>query len=558
MNDFLLDLRGKLLANRGLTNEEQIERFINPTYDRDLHDPFLMKDLKKAVARLLKAIKVGEGICIFGDYDADGVPATALLSDVFRRLGHSNFFTYIPHRHNEHFGLNKKAIKKIADRGAKVLITVDCGITDVEEVAYAKELGLDAIITDHHLLGSEAPKAFAIIDPKQPDCNYPDTMLCGTGIAFKIAQGLISEWNKKAKASEKIEIDFEKRLLDLVGVATIADRVPLVGENRALAKFGLMMLQRTSRPGLVELFKKLRLKQNFITEDDIAFTIAPSINAAGRMNHADEALNLLITSDPAEAVTLATNLVALNKDRKAMASSMMCEVEQLVESEELKNVVCVGDHSWSPGVISGIASKVLEKYSRPVCLWVANDEGEIRGSCRSDGTINMVELLEAAGGGEFFTDHGGHANAAGFGLQAGQEKEVAARLDEAWHKIGKQEVIKEIEPEAELLANDISWQLFDMLDQLAPFGEGNEKPIFKINKAPVCGAKTFGSTGAHFELQLENEAGRVIPAISFFNGQKLDKLNLTADSRPTVFANVEKSTFKWKPELRLRIVDIII
>lgn len=554
MTDWLLDLRGTLLANRGLDTEEKVDQFLYPKYDRDIHDPFLLKDMDKAVARILLAIDKKETVCIFGDYDADGVPATALLSDVFKKLG-LNFITYIPHRHNEHFGLNGEAVKEISKQ-ATLLITVDCGITDVEEVELANKLGLDVIITDHHLPQEKLPPAVAIVDHKQDGCEYPEKILCGTGIAFKLAQALLK---KMPIGDEKVTLDFEKRLLDLVGIATIADRVPLIGENRALAKFGLVMLRRSRRPGLVELFRQLKLKQDHLTEEDIAFSIAPALNAAGRMSHADEALALLSTDSAEEASALAANLVNLNKSRKADGGAMMAEIERRVEMlAVLPEVICVGDHSWSPGVISGVASKVLERYQRPVCLWVANDAGEIRGSCRSEGSISMVELLEAAGGAEWFTDYGGHTNAAGFGLPAGRENELAEKLNQAWHKITKLEKVEVALHEAAILPDDISWHLFEVVNELAPFGEANAKPIFHIVKAPIAAVKTFGSDGAHFELQLQNDRGQIIPAISFFNGPKFSQLNLGPHSRPNLLVTIEKSTFKWKPELRLRIVDILI
>ncbi len=529
-----------------------------PDYERDVHDPFLLRDMDKAVERILSAIKANERITIFGDYDADGVPGTALLATVFNWLGFSNFSIYIPDRHNEAFGLSNEAIKKFSDEGTKLVITIDCGITDNEEVKLANDLGLAVIITDHHLTPTEAsglPPALAIVDPKRVDCQYPNKNLCGTGVAFKLAQALLKqgEFESVNEGRPACRPGREKWLLDLVALATVADMVPMTGENRALTHFGLTVLAHNRRPGLAALARVLRLNPRFITEDDIGFSLGPRINSASRMSHASEAYELLMSQNEALADKIAADLEARNTERRSSVDDILQTAETLIGEPSPGGVLVVGEPSFSLGVLGLTASRLVERHKKPVFVWGVNGVGEVKGSCRSDGSINVVNLMAEAGGRDYFTDFGGHVMAGGFSLPLGRETELATRLNTAYADLDKNEVERTIFYDQKLTLAEITNDFYQHLRQYGPFGPENEKPLFRLDNLLVREAKMFGNGGLHLELKFRDESGRVIPAIGFFFNKDLV---FTAGERVNLLANLEKSYFRRTPELRLRIVDI--
>lgn len=286
MNKFS-DITAKILFRRKIKTNDEAEAFMNVDYEKHTHDPFLLKDMEKVVERILRAIKNDEKVCVYSDYDADGVPGAVVLSDFFKKIGFKNFFVYIPHRNLEGFGLNDEAIQKIFEQDAKLIITIDCGIADISQVDLANLKKIEVIITDHHECGAILPAAYAIINPKQPGCNYPEKYLCGSGLIFKVVQALI------ARGNFGLVPGWEKWLLDMVGLATLSDMVPLTGENRVFAKFGLQVLRKSPRLGLMKLLKDNGLKQRDLTEDDVVFTITPRINAASRMGSPETAFQML-------------------------------------------------------------------------------------------------------------------------------------------------------------------------------------------------------------------------------------------------------------------------
>lgn len=554
------DLLNQLLLARGIETPEQREQFLAPQYLRDISDPFLLRDMEKAVARILFAIKNEEKIIIFSDYDADGVPGAVILSEFFKKIDYKNFEVYIPNRHTEDYGLAEKSIREFADKDVKLIITIDCGISNFSEVKLANELNLEVIITDHHLPPPELPPAFAIINPKQAGDEYPDKMLCGSGVIFKVVQALVRRGNFG------IDQNWEKTLLDLVAIATISDRVPLLNENRALAKFGLIMLQRTRRAGLRALFSVAKLKQENLNEDDIGFMLGPRINSAGRMSHASEAYFLLTTSNIAEAQEMAKHLEKQNGERKKSVEKIMetCEMRlSEIPEADLPAVIVLGDMSWSPGVLGLGASRLVEnKYNRPVFLWGANGD-EIKGSCRSDGSVNLVELMRVAdtepgrSEGGFFTAFGGHAMAGGFSLVSEKVGELEERLVKAYAKVEKLEKKTEVVCDAVIGIDDVSEYAWHLLEQLAPFGEGNPKPVFSLPDLEIAQAKTFGNGGIHLELGFQKSNGKMVCAIGFFTAlDKFKNVKLEVGKRINLTATIEKSYFKFQPELRLRIVDI--
>ncbi|OHA56833.1 MAG: single-stranded-DNA-specific exonuclease RecJ [Candidatus Vogelbacteria bacterium GWA1_51_14] len=530
-----------------------------PDYERDIHDPFLLKDMDKAVERIFAAVKNNERVTIFGDYDADGVPATALLATVFTWIGFTNFGIYIPDRHNEAFGLSNEAIKKFAcpepgrggDENTKLIITVDCGITDTEEVKLASDLGIAVIITDHHLPPAELPPAVAVVDPKRADCNYPNKNLCGTGVAYKLAQALLKRGN-----FSQIKTGQEKSLLDLVALATVADMVAMTDENRALTYFGLIILAMNRRPGLAALARVLRLNPQHITEDDIGFSLGPRINSASRMSHASEAYELLMSQDTTLADKIAKDLEARNTARRSSVDEILDTANKLIEERgEIagEGVLVVGEPDFSLGVLGLTASRLVEKYKKPVFVWGVNGLGEVKGSCRSDGSINVVNLMAEAGGREYFTDYGGHVMAGGFSLPLGREAELGARLNTAYADLDKDEVERTIFYDQALTLTEVTDELYDRIRQYGPFGPENEKPLFWLTDLRISEVKMFGNGGLHLELKFKDLTGRVIPAIGFFFNKDLV---FTLGERVDLLANLERSHFRYRPELRLRIVDI--
>lgn len=557
-------LQRRLLFYRGIETNVEAEKYLKLDYGQDLHDPFLMTDMEKAAKRIIDAVHHLEKIIIFGDYDADGVPGAVVLESFFKRIGFNDFEVYIPDRHLEAHGLTKEAVKKFAEGGAKLVVTVDCGITNVEAVEEANGLGLAVIITDHHLALEKLPEALAVVDAKRDDDAYPFKMLSGAAVAFKLVQAIL--------ALERFNVPegWEKWLLDMVAISTISDMVPLEGENRLLAHFGLKVLRQTKRLGLQTLMGMLKIKPAYVSEDDIGFMIGPHLNSAGRMSSASQAYYLLRTSDDVEAVTIARHLVEKNQERKVLVEEILKEVEQLLTDKKIPEIIVAGNPNWGLGVLGLAASRLLEKYERPVFLWSRNSNGEVKGSCRSDGSLDLVDLMKEAGGEDFFAAFGGHVVAAGFSLEAGKEELLAEKLLTARKKVKKQKVEFNFEIDGELTLDEIIWLTYDEVEKFGPFGVGNPKPLFLFKNVAVATARTFGNGGIHLELGFKNSRGQIIPAIGFFsclptllqqefdtkNGHNFPDVDLAPGERLDMLANLEKSAFKNRPELRLRIVDI--
>jgi len=396
------ELLQELLISRGVLSTSDAEAFLSPDYERHVHDPFLMKGMERAVLRVLYAIEHKEPIVIYSDYDCDGIPGGVLLHDFFNMIGYENVSNYIPHRHEEGYGVNEKAISALVDGGAKLIITVDCGITDVSPIAYAQGRNVDVIVTDHHLPGEVLPPAHVVLNPKQEGDTYPEPMLCGSGVAFKLVQGVLSRNRFSLKEGK------EKWLLDMVGLATIADMVPLRGENRVFAHFGLAVLRKSPRPGLQKLCRKMKVNQRYLTEDDIGFMLAPRINAASRMDEPMAAFRLLATLDEVEADMQAAHLNKINDQRKGLVASMAREIKKRVQSRmEEREIIVTGDPRWRPALLGLVANSLVEEYNRPVFLWGREGSNLLKGSCRSDGSVDVVLLMNEVK--DILIGSGGHA-----------------------------------------------------------------------------------------------------------------------------------------------------
>ncbi len=536
-----------LLYSRGVTDAQAAKEFLTPSFERHSHDPYLLPDMEKAVDRILFAITRGEKIAIWSDYDCDGIPGGALLHDFLKLIGYTNFVNYIPHRHLEGYGLNEAGLSSLKDEGVSLVLTVDSGITDVLPVAHANAIGLEVIVTDHHLPGAKLPEALAVINPKRIDNTYPFDGLAGTGVAWKLIQAVLM------KNRFGVPEGHEKWLLDLVGLATVADMMPLRDENRALVHFGLVVMRKGRRLGLRSLLSLARTNARTLTEDDIGFTIAPRINAASRMDEPRLAFELLTATDEVKSKVLAKELQSMNDARKGTVASMVKEIKARIEEEGLsEGMVVMGNPKWRPGLLGLVANSIVEATGKPVCLWGREGGSTIKGSMRSDGSINVVELMGEAK--DSFLDFGGHKLSGGFSLSEERVhvlKDVLLKAYDALRARGftQEETLADRELSVEELAAALPH-----VERLAPFGLGNEKPLFIVPRAHISAVKVFGKIGNHLELRLENGFDS-ISSIAFFTKAE-DFANVPeVGKRVDIIANLERGTFDRKP--RLRIVDVI-
>jgi len=542
------DIVQTLLKKRGITNSEDAEHFLCPDFDRDVQDPFGILNMENAVERVLSAIDGGERIAIFADYDCDGIPGAVVLNDFFKKIKYENFEVYIPHRNSEGYGLNIKAIDVLASRGATLLITIDSGITDVAEVAHANAIGVDVIITDHHIPQDVLPRAYAIVNSKQAGDTYHDNMLCGAGVAWKLVSALLTRRGE----SWGVQKGWEKWLLDMAGLSTIADMVPLKNENRALAQYGLMVMRKSRRPGLLALLAKMDMVQANIVEDDIGFMIGPRINAASRMGEPMDAFRLLSADTREEADMYADKLMHLNDARKGLVARMGKEPRKHLETRELREIIVIGNPLWKPGLVGLVASNLVEAYSRTVFVWGRTEDGVIKGSCRSDGTVNVVEMMTAAREG-VFEGVGGHEEAGGFTVTNDFIHTLEDELVKVYQAVRKEKETNELSIDATLSLSEVNWINWKQVEKFAPFGVGNPKPAFLFENIKLTNARYFGKEKTHLELSFENSP---IKAILFFAEDEKYK-SLTAGDLIDMVATMEVNTFRNKRELRLRIVNVV-
>jgi single-stranded-DNA-specific exonuclease len=548
IDDSLSPILNRLLVARGITDKQEALIFLNPNYDTDLHAPELLNDIEKACTRIEEALQSGERIAIFSDYDCDGIPGAVVLYDFFSALKYENFQNYIPHRHYEGFGLSTKAIDSLKNDGVTLIITIDCGTTNVEEISYAKEQGIDVIVTDHHEPGDTLPEAVAIVNPKLGD--YPFAGLCGAATAFKLAQAMLNRNNYDITAGR------EKWWLDMVGIATIADMVPLRGENRVFATYGLQVLRKSRRPGLQQLLRKSKIDQRYLTEEDIGFTIGPRINAASRMDTPEDAFYMLSETDEAKAGERVIHLEKLNQDRKTQVALMTKDLHKRLKAlEEIPAVLVMGSPDWRPSLVGLAASKLAEEYGKPVFLWGTDGNGVYKGSCRSGGNSSVVKLMQQAS--DVFIEHGGHHFSGGFSVKDDQIFTFGESLNKASAELGDEvSVKKNVVIDAEINLEDINNFLIQELNKLAPFGTGNHKPVFIIKNVKPQSVELFGKTKEHTKLTFKTESGK-LEAIAFFQApEKFTKMPV-AELPCTLIAHVEQSFFMGRQQIRVMIVDII-
>ncbi|MFA5935149.1 MAG: single-stranded-DNA-specific exonuclease RecJ [Candidatus Paceibacterota bacterium] len=550
-----------LLYYRNIKTKKDAEAFFNPIFG-DNYDSFLMKGMDESVSRIFQAIDNNEKMVIFSDYDADGIPGAVVLHDFFKKIGYNNFENYIPHRVIEGFGLNSEAVDEFSKKEVKLIITVDCGIADIKESKKIRELGIDLIVTDHHLPKEELPVAFAILDSKQIDCNYPDKNLCGAGVVFKLVQGMISRlltFNFINFKLEPLALGWEKWLLDMVGLATVSDMVPLIGENRIFAYFGLKVLQKTRRLGLQRLLSLIKVDQKHLTEDDIGFMITPRINAASRMGNPEDAFNMLVEENEVEADKYARHLDHINNERKGVVASLVKEIKKHwaeKDPDRKLKVLVAGNPDWKPSLLGLVANSLMDDHSGPVFLWGREEGKTLKGSCRSDGCVSIVEMMNEVK--HLFDEYGGHSMSGGFSVSLEKVDILAEGLEIAYEKLKISDELKGTKYIDFVLGiDDVNRDLDKHISKLAPFGMDNPKPVFLFKNIEINEVKIFGKKAEHLELKFNNKRGQKISAIGFFMKSDDFEVKVEKGEKISLIANLEKSFFRGRDEVRLRIVDII-
>lgn len=539
------ELIATLLLQRGIETFEQARQFFRPKLE-DLHDPYLMKDMDKAVARIEKAIEKQENILVFGDYDVDGTTAVSLVSSYLKSF-YPNVDTYIPDRYDEGYGVSFKGIDYADDNGITLIIALDCGIKSIDHVAYAKEKNIDFIICDHHRPGDTLPDAVAVLDPKREDCHYPYDELCGCGIGFKLLQALAKNRNQT--------IEDLRPYLDLVATAIGADIVPITGENRVLAKFGLEVINSNPRPGFKAITQNLKKKNLTIT--DVVFILAPRINAAGRIKHGNYAVKLLTEFGIEEAEAFAKELEVFNADRKELDKQITSEaLLQIIENqEEDRYSTVVYKEDWHKGVIGIVASRLIETYYRPTLVFTKSGD-KLAASARSVKDFDVYNALEACS--EYLLQFGGHMYAAGLTLEEAQFENFKAQFEKVISETIPEELrTPEILIDAVINLNDITEKFVRILNQFEPFGPMNMMPVFMTENLRDTGyVKRIGSDESHLRLfvKQDDSEGYGYGAIGFGMGNKFE---LTQNQQPfDAVYSLEENEFNGNVSLQLRLRDI--
>lgn len=549
----------QLLFNRGLSDQDAISRFLEPSFDGHLYDPFLFLDMGKAVDRLFAAVNAGEKAMIYGDYDADGVCSTVVLYEALKGLG-LEVDIYIPFRETEGYGLNTKVVQQIIREKFQLVITVDCGVANHDEVQALQEAGIDVIILDHHEEPLKMPPAYALINPNIKSCGYPASRLCGAGVAFKFIQAII-KWQEKNDSPIKLPAGFEKWLLDLVAVATVGDIVPLIDENRVLVKYGLMVLEKTKNPGLKLLMESVNNRYGGIDSEYVGWRLVPRINAAGRINHASAAFYLLTAANAEEAGKWVNQLEENNKYRQQLTESIMRQAgDQLKDFSEASKAIIIEGSLWPAGVVGLVAGRLSDKYYRPTLVFTkeADSGGAMKyvASGRSIAEFDITAALKECS--DLLLRFGGHPQACGLTI-IGEEnfkkfKEKFIALAE--EKLADAELSSILEIEAEIRLADLNWQLLDELKRMEPFGEANPKPLFLAKNLNIEQIQTVGVDGKHLKVLVsqDGDINNIHKLIGFSFGDWCAKLK-AGDKIDIVF---ELGVNEWNGnrELQLKIVDL--
>lgn len=536
---------GELLVRRGIRTVERARAFLEPSLD-ELHDPFLMPDMDQAVARIERALGAGERIAVYGDYDVDGITATALLVRYLRWRGGCVDY-HIPHRVEEGYGLSLAGLASLRDRGVGLVVSCDCGVTAVEEIHAARTWGLDVVVTDHHEAGAELPPATAILNPKRLDGDYPDPNLAAVGVAYKLCEAL-----EKAAGRGRETLRYG---LDLVALGTIADLVPLVGENRVLARHGLAVLARTRNHGLRALLQRTELDGRTPSAWEVGFVLAPRINAIGRMDAAVRAVELLLTDDRAAAAAIAETLETVNADRQATDRQVLAEALEIVERRydpERDHAVVLAKEKWHPGVIGIVASRVVERLHRPTILIALDGNGQGRGSARSIPGFHLLDALTACR--EHLDGYGGHRHAAGLAIRGNAVEPFRAAFEAyARERIRPEQLVPTLTIDLVLSLSALDSELYHALGKFAPYGPGNPEPVLALDGVASRGYPRIVGEN-HLKLLVAQE-GYTLDTIGFNLGHLLQEHDLVR-GRMTVACRLRENAFLGHGTFQGRLVDV--
>ena len=537
----------ELLVRRNITNFFEAKAYFRPEME-SLHDPYLMDGMDLAAKRVIKALTNGERVAVFGDYDVDGTCAAALMYMFLKELG-GNVEVYIPNRLTEGYGISKEGIDYLRENDSQLIITVDCGITAVDEINYATECGVDVIICDHHQPKEEIPKAVAVLDPLKPGCDYPFKYLSGTGVAFKLARAVSDLVGKK---------DTVLQFLDLVALAGAADIVPLTDENRILVKYGIEAINENPRAGIKALIRASRMEPGNLSAGQIVFTIAPRINAVGRLGDAQRAVELFITKDDSKAEELAQVLEEENLERRKIDESTFSHALKLVEETiDIENDIAIVLHNdnWHPGVIGIVASRLVEKYYRPAVMLTTID-GVAKGSARSIRGVNIYEAMESCE--DILLQFGGHAAAAGLALEIDKVPEFRERFNHILQQtLSEADILPEINIDIKLSFSEITPKFVRILDQFAPFGPKNMRPLFVAEDVSLVTTPRIVGTNHFIATLRQNGSDKVFDAIGFNLGGFVDEIDKEKNLLDIVFT-IEKLNKDGRTYPQLRLKDIHI
>lgn len=603
--DNLGELSKNYFKNRGFVTQETQEKFLNPNFEDDLHDPFTFVDMEKAVDRIKTALDNQEKILVYTDYDCDGIPAGTILHDFFRKLESYKrqkdkdftvcFDNYIPHRHKEGYGLHTRAIDEYVKKGFTLMITADLGITNIKEVAFAEENGMNVILTDHHLplhkkqeekkdkeiksdkenkinenkedkLVEDLPKAYALINCQVKRESYKNKGLCGAGTAWKLCNAFLTKYRDEYG----IQKGWEKWLLDMVALATVADMMPLTGENRALVHYGLKVLQKSPRPGLQKLLSLAKEKQGYITEKTLSFTVAPRVNAASRLDHPMKSFYMLSGANKTELETMgyAEEIELINKNRKNLVQDISAYVGNNLEQFTNDNIVFTGSADWPLGVAGLIATKLVEMTGKTSFVWGLDEEGVVRGSSRSHSDqVSVMDLTASAQ--ESLIHFGGHEMAGGFAFVNGKQEDIKNILNINYEKLyfknkssekNNFSLKEEIENKTKIIfdyeyGGENLYKLYLEQEKLSPFGMGNSAPIFKLEG--MSAVREFGENNKHIEVSVKIIGGSDLGQVQIikWNADKRlkDKLKNNISAKKIFYANLEKDN--WKNGYKFMLVD---
>lgn len=545
----------KVLISLGIKTLDEAKSFLEPDFN-GLKDPFLINGMQVAVDRIYKAVKDNEKVLIYSDYDCDGIPASIVMKNLLDKIGFTNYKNYIPDRQDEGYGLNPKAIDFIIENKFSLVVTIDLGISEMTNIKTLKDANIDVVVIDHHEQHDELPPAFVIIDPKKHEDKYEFKGMCACGLVFKFVQAFLFKHREEFDVAE----GWEKWLLDLVAISTLADQVPLVGENRILAYFGLIVLRKTKRPGLKALMQVAKIDPQNITEEDISFAFAPRINATSRLASPHLAFNLLACDNEQDAIKYAIEIETLNKNRKTMVATAVKQAINIVGENNAEPVLVIGNPNWRIGILGLIASRISEMYKKTVFAWGRADSEIIRGSCRSIGDIHLVDLMSDAR--DVFEEYGGHEMAGGFSVNNQNIFLLKDKLILSYEKVSENKAKKEDKVNYDdknlhiILAEDVNDQTHKSISKLSPFGCENPKPVFIIKNANVRSINYFGKSKEHIRIEIF-DGNKTVSCYQFFKTEKDFSVLPKIGEKISIKGTIEKSTFGYNRKIEIRIVDVI-